>query len=161
MISTHVKVWYSVLSRFSPVRLCDPMDCSPQGSTVLEILQARILKWVAISFSMGSSWPGIEPASLKSPTLAGGFFTTSRSLERSLLIDLKNSKRTGSEDPSVLLPDSVTGSPQRSWQNGFNIIPRPQIPELSNCLWNEFLKWKWKLLQGYGFEWISSSPDPL
>ena len=37
--------------------LCDPMDCSPPGSSVHEILQARILKWVAISSSRGSSWP--------------------------------------------------------------------------------------------------------
>ena len=32
--------------------LCDPIDCSPPGSSVPEILQARILEWVAISFSM-------------------------------------------------------------------------------------------------------------
>ena len=31
--------------------LCDPMDCSPPGSFVHGILQARILEWVAISFS--------------------------------------------------------------------------------------------------------------
>ena len=31
--------------------LCDPMDCSPPGSSVHGILQARILAWVAISFS--------------------------------------------------------------------------------------------------------------
>ena len=37
--------------------LCDPMDCSPPGSSIHEILQARILEWVAISFSRGSSWP--------------------------------------------------------------------------------------------------------
>ena len=37
--------------------LCDPMDCSPPGSPVRGILQARILEWVAISFSRGSSWP--------------------------------------------------------------------------------------------------------
>ena len=35
---------------------CDPMDCSPPGSSVYGILQARILEWVAISFSRGSSW---------------------------------------------------------------------------------------------------------
>ena len=33
--------------------LCDPMDCSPPGSSVHGILQARILEWVAISFSRG------------------------------------------------------------------------------------------------------------
>ena len=37
--------------------LCDPMDCSPPGSSVHEIFQARILEWVAISFSRGSSQP--------------------------------------------------------------------------------------------------------
>ena len=31
--------------------LCDPIDCSPPGSSVSGILQARILEWVAISFS--------------------------------------------------------------------------------------------------------------
>ena len=34
--------------------LCDPMDCSPPGSSIHGILQARILEWVAISFSRGS-----------------------------------------------------------------------------------------------------------
>ena len=37
--------------------LCNPMDCSSPGSSVHGILQARILEWVAISFSRGSSWP--------------------------------------------------------------------------------------------------------
>ena len=36
---------------------CDPMDCSWPGSSVHGISQARILEWVAISFSWGSSWP--------------------------------------------------------------------------------------------------------
>ena len=37
--------------------LCDPMDCSMPGSSVHGIFQARILEWVAISSSMGSSSP--------------------------------------------------------------------------------------------------------
>ena len=37
--------------------LCDPMDCSLPGFSVHGIFQARILKWVAISFSRGSSRP--------------------------------------------------------------------------------------------------------
>ena len=37
--------------------ICDPMDCSLPGSSVHRILQARILEWVAIPFSQGSSWP--------------------------------------------------------------------------------------------------------
>ena len=40
-----------LLSRFSRVRLCDPIDGSPLGSPVPGILQARTLEWVAISFS--------------------------------------------------------------------------------------------------------------
>ena len=36
---------------------CNPMDCSPPGSCVHGVLQARILEWVAISSSRGSSWP--------------------------------------------------------------------------------------------------------
>ena len=41
----------------SRVRLCDPMDCSLPGTPVQGILQARILEWVAISFS----WESFQP----------------------------------------------------------------------------------------------------
>ena len=41
----------------SCLTLCDPEDCSPPGSSVPRILQARILEWVAISSSRGSSQP--------------------------------------------------------------------------------------------------------
>ena len=41
----------------SYLTLCDTMDCSLPGSSVHGILQARILEWVAISFSRGSSQP--------------------------------------------------------------------------------------------------------
>ena len=51
--------------------LCDPMDCSLIGSFVHVILQARILEWVAMPFSRGSSHPGIKPVSM-SPALTGG-----------------------------------------------------------------------------------------
>ena len=37
--------------------LCDPLDCSTPGSSVHGILQERILEWVAIPFSRGSSHP--------------------------------------------------------------------------------------------------------
>ena len=42
----------------------DAMDCSPPGSSVHGILQARMLEWVAISFSRGSSRPGNQTQSL-------------------------------------------------------------------------------------------------
>ena len=45
--------------------LCDPMDCSLPGSSVHGILQARILKWVTISFSKGCSpTQGLNPGLL-------------------------------------------------------------------------------------------------
>ena len=47
------------------------MDSSPPGSSVHVILQARILEWVSIFFSRDLHNPGIKPASLVSPTLAG------------------------------------------------------------------------------------------
>ena len=46
-----------VLVTQSCLTLCDLMDCSPPGSSVLGILQARILEWIAIPFSRGSSQP--------------------------------------------------------------------------------------------------------
>ena len=51
-----------------------------QGSSVRGIPQARILEWLAISFSRGSSQPRIEPQS-GAPALAGGFFTTESLVE--------------------------------------------------------------------------------
>ena len=57
--------------------LCNPMDCSPPGSSVHGILQARTLEQVAMPASGDLLKPGIELESLMSPALAGGFFTTS------------------------------------------------------------------------------------
>ena len=48
--------WGEVRS-LSRVRLCNPMDCSPPGSSVHGILQARILEWVSVSFFKGPSRP--------------------------------------------------------------------------------------------------------
>ena len=68
-------VWslVKVLTVHSCPTLCDPMDCSPPGSSVHGILQARILEWVAIPFSRASS-------QLRDQTqvscIASGFFTT-------------------------------------------------------------------------------------
>ena len=53
--------------------LHDPMDCSPPGSSVCGIFQAKVLERVAISFSRVSSWPG-DQTFLVFPTLAGAFF---------------------------------------------------------------------------------------
>ena len=60
----------------SCLTLCNPIDCSPQDSSVYGIFQAKILEWIAISFCGDLPNPGIESASLTSPTLAGRFFTS-------------------------------------------------------------------------------------
>ena len=52
--------------------LCDALDYSPPGSSVHGILQARILEWVAIPFSRGSSWPRDQT---QVSHIAGKFFT--------------------------------------------------------------------------------------
>ena len=49
---------YMCAPSVSQVRLfCDPVDCSPPGSSVHGVFQAKILEWVAISSSRGSSQP--------------------------------------------------------------------------------------------------------
>ena len=55
--------------------LCDPMDGSPPDSSVHGILQARILKRVAISSSRNLLDPGIKYTSLMAPALANSFTT--------------------------------------------------------------------------------------
>ena len=54
LVSIEVKVAQSCLTR------CDPMDCSPPGSSTQGISQARILEWVASSFSGKSARPTEE-----------------------------------------------------------------------------------------------------
>ena len=61
--------------------LCDPMNYISPGSSVLGILQARILEWVACLPPGDLPDSGIEPTSLMPPALAGGFFTTSATWE--------------------------------------------------------------------------------
>ena len=61
--------------------LCDPMDHNPPGFSVHGILQARLLKPVAISSSRDLPDSEIEPVALMSPTLAGGFFTSNATWE--------------------------------------------------------------------------------
>ena len=70
-------IQYPVISHsewksLSHVWLCNSMDYSPLGSSVHRILQARILEWVAIPFSRGSSWPR-DQTSIS--CIVGRFFT--------------------------------------------------------------------------------------
>ena len=64
-----------VCAQSCPV-LHDPMNCSSPVSSVHEIAPATILERVAVSYSRDLPDPGIEPAFLTFPALAGGFFAT-------------------------------------------------------------------------------------
>ena len=67
-----VIVCMSAQSLQSCPTLCNHMDCSPPGSSIHGILQARILEWVAISFSRGPSQPRNRT---QVSCIAGRFFT--------------------------------------------------------------------------------------
>ena len=67
----HITVFVQLLSCVQ--LFCDPVDCSPPGSSVHSISKARILEWVAISFSRGSSQPSDQ---ICVSCIAGRFFTT-------------------------------------------------------------------------------------
>ena len=65
---------YACMHAKSPqsyLTFCDPMDCSPPSSSVHVILQARILEWVAMPASRGSSQPRDQTLVSYSPSLAG------------------------------------------------------------------------------------------
>ena len=62
--------------RSARLTLCDPIRLCPLGSSVHRISQARILEWVAISFSRGPSRPRDQTHVSWFPALAGWFFTT-------------------------------------------------------------------------------------
>ena len=64
---------YSVISLYPT--LCSPMDCSPPGSSVHGIFQARILEWVTMPSFRGYSWPRDRTHDSYISSLAGRFFT--------------------------------------------------------------------------------------
>ena len=71
-----------VLSHFSRVQLCMTLwTVVPQASLSMRILQARILEWVAMPSSRGSSPTRDQTRVSESPALASRFFTTSTTWE--------------------------------------------------------------------------------
>ena len=93
--------------------LCNPMGCSLPGSSVCEILQARILEWVAMPSPPGDLPDlGIEPVS-RIPVLVGGFFTTSATWEAPwvwyqyiFIRDYLQNRGKYRENPSTILQPS-------------------------------------------------------
>ena len=81
-----------VLSRVSHVRLCDPVDCSPPGSSVHVILQARILGGLLFSAPGALPHLDIDPSSLISPALAGKFFIASTTWKAPIVFNTSYNK---------------------------------------------------------------------
>ena len=91
--------------------LCDPMGCSPPGSSVHGILQARKLEWVAIRFFRDVRDPEMEPRSALQadsllPEIPGKsylFYAAAKSLQSCLtLCDPIDSSPPGSAVPGIL-----------------------------------------------------------
>ena len=79
--------------------LCDPRDCSTPGSSAHGILQARILEWVAISFSRGSSQPRDQTQVF---CIAGRFFTN-WATQKSLGIKQRIGNKEGADFSTEML----------------------------------------------------------
>ena len=96
----------------SSSNLHDPEDCSPVGSSVHGIFQVRILEWVAVPFSRGSSQP--EDQSWVS-CIAGRFFTIWDTREVHQLQETNAVQSLGQEDP--LEKEMATPSSILAWEN--------------------------------------------
>ena len=100
--------------------LWDPVDCSTPGSSVLGILQARILEWVAVPSSRGSSSPR-DQTCIMYPALAGRYFTTSATWEAQ--------GQESNLKPGLLVPklDSLSTEPHQvlRWRKVLDILQAP------------------------------------
>ena len=131
--------WYLVhvcgLVAHSCPTLCDPMDCSPPGSSVHDILQARVLEWIAISFSRGSSLPRDQT---RVSCIAGRCFTIWATREAHLVHSAAAAAQ--SLQSSLTLCDPIDGSPPGS--------PVPGILQARTLEWVAISfsnAWKWKV----------------
>ena len=102
----------------SVTKLCltlwEPKDCSLPGSSVLRISQARILEWVVISSSRGSSW-------LRDQTqiscIAGGLLSHLGSPQRNIYVDMLGG--ASFSFIKILCIEKKERQSERSWQGGF------------------------------------------
>ena len=114
----------------SCLTLCDPMDCSLPGSSVHGISQARILEWVAMPSSRGSSWPR-DPSRISYVSCIGSwFFTISAAWEAPVF------SQSGASNPrlkTMLLPIACITC--RTPLLALLPEPAPQLPSpWKNCL---------------------------
>ena len=113
--------------------LCDPMDCSLPGSSVHGIFQARILEWVAISFSKRSSrlrdWTRVS-------RIIGRHFTiwaTREVKEYRSPCRSKSSELNGKDILLILRAKEI----QDLFKEVINFLKRPMAEDLSWHQWNQ------------------------
>ena len=119
---------------------CNPMYCSPPGSSVHGSLQARVLEWLPFPLPGDLPNPGIEPVSLTSPALAGRLFTTSAIWEAYIFKFYNlNLEKTSSiwhwdiflASPNLLLRIRKIGYKyENSEKQASSILPGPSFPFL-------------------------------
>ena len=120
--------------------LCDPMDCSPPGSSVHGIFQARILRWVAISFSRELSWPR-DQIHISCVSCIGRESLFHRASWEAPTVPTLSSKETWG--------DRINTRPRRPWSKGkyqgqkgmLHNSKRPNLP--GRC--NSFKKYSFKI----------------
>ena len=116
---------------------CDPMDCSQPGSSIHGIFQARILEWVATSFSRVSSQP--RDRTLIS-CIAGGFLTDWTTREETLAFlshpKLMEKDSQAMSSPGVPMYNKVSASLGRNW----TVVTGVQ-DQLPICPFTEVYQW--------------------
>ena len=117
-----------LLGRFSRVRLWDPIDCSPSVSSVHGISQVRILEWVAMLSSKGSSQPWDRT---QVSHIAGQFFTIW------VTTDWKRKRRWC---PQSQIQKAIEGSGSRGWDRVRRARHLPSVQNLKEVARNSVIK---------------------
>ena len=123
--------------------LCNPMDCSPPGSSVLGILQARTLEWVSMPSSRGSSQ--IRNRTQVSHIAGGFFYHLSHQGSQRVLEWIAYPFSSGSSDPEIKprspalqvdsLPDELLEKPSQLINKMQSTSsPNPKGPDVSSCM---------------------------
>ena len=153
MTCRHAKSLHSCLT------LCDPMDCSLPGSSVHEILQTRILEWVAMPSSRVSSQPKDQTCISWGSYIAGGFLTLESSGTHMIINQLLLSRFK----LCLTLCDPTDSSPSGSAVPG---ILQARTLEWVAISFSSAWKWKVKVkshsrVQLLGTPWTAAYQAPL
>ena len=123
-----------VKSLQSCLTLCDPMDCSPPGSSVHGILQARILEWLAISYSRQSPWPR-DWTHVSCVFPIGGGCVISHGIFRQYFCWIKDQEKlkpTSVKIQNFVILRRTAASTPNSWQDDGIIFQKNVIWSLNN-----------------------------